>query len=168
MAEVGSHGAPSAANLFAHYEQEDPKRPTASKAAVAQLERIVCSGNEEPCSVCLDEFEAGSEATRLPCGHTFHSACVGKWLEEHDNRCPMCRLEVASEEGSFPGAAAVEVTSRREPMADTAHNGLASLSVRELLHLCRARGLGDAARACLEKRELLALLQAHTVGARRH
>lgn len=31
----------------------------------------------------------------LPCGHLFHSNCVGDWLERHAT-CPECRTEITS------------------------------------------------------------------------
>merc|ERR1719333_2041880 len=177
----------AAADLFAQYQQEEPKRPTADKAAIAGLERVtigseaMCSG-DEPCAICLEEFQAGNEATRLPCGHFYHPACIGKWLEEQDNRCPVCRHELpaqrqepAGTSASASAAAAATAAPPRgppgtppsSPVAGASTDGLTNLSIRELLHLCRTRGMGEAARACLEKRELLALLRAHTIGARR-
>lgn len=41
------------------------------------------------CAVCLDEM-AEQACARLPCEHTFHSACVETWLQTHDS-CPLCR-----------------------------------------------------------------------------
>ena len=47
------------------------------------------SGREEEeederaqCSLCLSNYEAGEEVTRLTCGHAFHKACVTRWLGE--------------------------------------------------------------------------------------
>jgi hypothetical protein len=168
-----------AAMLFA--QEEQPKRPTADKSAVAGLMRcaIAADSEQEPCSICLDEFEAGDEATKLPCGHLYHPHCVGKWLEERDNRCPVCRYELpahgdaADAEGgaTFPPAAAAAAAAPGALAVDEAGgelNELDRLSVRELMHLCSARGLREAARACVEKNELVALLRAFTVNARRH
>ena len=46
------------------------------------------------CSICFDT-ENDSNIETLECGHTFHSNCVGVWLEKK-NYCPMCRAPVDS------------------------------------------------------------------------
>ncbi|CAK9188182.1 unnamed protein product [Ilex paraguariensis] len=46
---------------------------------------------ETVCTVCLVEFKEGGEVCILPeCTHTFHVACIDKWLHSHPN-CPLCR-----------------------------------------------------------------------------
>ncbi len=42
------------------------------------------------CRVCLCEYEEGEELRTLPCFHSFHSACIDRWLGT-DKRCPMCK-----------------------------------------------------------------------------
>lgn len=42
------------------------------------------------CSVCLDEFEAGSSVRWLPCMHCYHRDCIDKWLREKA-MCPLCK-----------------------------------------------------------------------------
>ena len=38
-------------------------------------------GYEMPvCSVCICDFELEQEGMFLPCGHTFHPACIKPWL----------------------------------------------------------------------------------------
>jgi len=44
---------------------------------------------DEVCAVCLDTVEPGAYLRLLPCGHAFHSSCIGHWLASA-NRCPLC------------------------------------------------------------------------------
>ncbi|KAJ1658184.1 hypothetical protein IWQ61_002542 [Dispira simplex] len=47
------------------------------------------------CSICMDCFEPGDRARRLPCSHLFHSECVDPWLLQHSSRCPLCNFNCA-------------------------------------------------------------------------
>ena len=46
--------------------------------------------SEVKCLVCQCDYEEADLLRRLPCGHCFHSLCVGHWLKEKDV-CPYCR-----------------------------------------------------------------------------
>ncbi|CAL5416114.1 unnamed protein product [Camellia sinensis] len=49
------------------------------------------SGNRISCSVCLEDFEVGEVAEKLPiCLHMFHRRCIAKWRVRHRS-CPLCR-----------------------------------------------------------------------------
>lgn len=49
------------------------------------------------CVVCLEDFHAGEEIARLPCGHNFHEECVSRWLYGHSRRCPYrCTAEAVA------------------------------------------------------------------------
>ncbi|KAL5552316.1 hypothetical protein UlMin_002492 [Ulmus minor] len=51
------------------------------------------------CSICLDDFEIGSEAKQMPCKHRFHSGCILPWLELHSSY-PICRFQLPSDDES--------------------------------------------------------------------
>ena len=42
---------------------------------------------EEDCSICMMKMKA---ATKLCCGHHYHSKCVAKLLENNKKKCPVC------------------------------------------------------------------------------
>ena len=51
------------------------------------------------CMICLDGMQAGQWATKLPCGHSFHTGCVVDWLGHRINGrlpgcCPSCNYLV--------------------------------------------------------------------------
>ena len=46
------------------------------------------------CAICQDDFVPdGREVTMLGC-HTFCSNCIGKWLGEYNDTCPICRKKI--------------------------------------------------------------------------
>ena len=100
----------------------------------ATEEDLAKDGNRE-CCVCLEAQEVGDRATKLPCGHLFHTECVVQWLRKHGT-CPSCRYELASSDAAFEA-------SRRERMARRVpryrRRELGRLPVRELRALA-ARG----------------------------
>jgi hypothetical protein len=51
-----------------------------------------CNGDDLVCSICCD-VESGSVG-KLPCGHTFHSNCINKWLIGFQETCPYCRKDL--------------------------------------------------------------------------
>lgn len=48
---------------------------------------------EEECMICLEEFEARAEVSKMPCSHAFHTRCIIQWLEM-SNICPICRSQM--------------------------------------------------------------------------
>jgi hypothetical protein len=40
------------------------------------------------CAICLSEVEVGNIVAQLPCGHSFHEACIRNWLKT-GGICPM-------------------------------------------------------------------------------
>lgn len=57
------------------------------------------------CPVCLEAFSADRPIKRTPCGHVFHTDCLGGWLQVARS-CPLCRLDLTTEGGSALAEAA--------------------------------------------------------------
>ncbi|KAF8112672.1 hypothetical protein N665_0062s0024 [Sinapis alba] len=48
-------------------------------------------GDSTECAICLSDFADGEEIRVLPlCGHSFHVACIDRWLVTRSS-CPSCR-----------------------------------------------------------------------------
>jgi len=41
------------------------------------------------CTICLAEYSLNDSLRALPCKHHFHTACIDRWLKDHDT-CPLC------------------------------------------------------------------------------
>ncbi|KAK8834556.1 hypothetical protein M9Y10_011915 [Tritrichomonas musculus] len=52
---------------------------------------------EDVCSICLDQFEEGTNIIILPCKHAFHPDCLSPWLKIH-SECPSCRHKLPSKQ----------------------------------------------------------------------
>ena len=68
----------------------------ASKSAIKELEKVRIESVEAAkhagsCVICMEDFGAGVEATRLPCLHLYHGHFVVPWLEIN-RQCPLCRF----------------------------------------------------------------------------
>jgi len=46
------------------------------------------------CPICLENFEEQAKINRLPCEHGFHVKCIGTWIADHSDSCPICRQSV--------------------------------------------------------------------------
>lgn len=47
------------------------------------------------CPICMEEVLSGTQVTKLPCSHLFHSDCILKWLKSRHS-CPLCRFKLPS------------------------------------------------------------------------
>ncbi|NXF87856.1 TRAIP ligase, partial [Eubucco bourcierii] len=47
------------------------------------------------CTICSDLFDNQRDVAAVPCGHTFHHACLTQWFDTAPRRtCPQCRIQV--------------------------------------------------------------------------
>ena len=76
--------------------------PPAARAAVERLQVVAISGEDaaQGCAVCKDGIVQGELATRLPCAHFYHGACIGPWLAIR-NSCPVCRYELPTDDPDY-------------------------------------------------------------------
>jgi len=83
--------------------EEEPKpKVDVSKPLVAPLFALPCGFQFPECAICYEQIDMVN-VTVTTCGHTFHSSCAFKALENNDC-CPMCRhqlLEEAESEGEY-------------------------------------------------------------------
>ncbi|NXB25382.1 TRAIP ligase, partial [Rhagologus leucostigma] len=48
------------------------------------------------CTICSDFFDNERDVAAVPCGHTFHRACLIQWFDTAPSRtCPQCRSQVS-------------------------------------------------------------------------
>lgn len=64
--------------------------------------------DRHPCPICIERFLLDDHIRALPCGHVFHSSCLGAWLSTRHLWCPLCRGDILT---LFPHAN----TSHQEP-----------------------------------------------------
>eukprot|EP01062_Namystynia_karyoxenos_P000780 TRINITY_DN10289_c0_g1_i1.p1 TRINITY_DN10289_c0_g1~~TRINITY_DN10289_c0_g1_i1.p1 ORF type:complete len:317 (+),score=41.02 TRINITY_DN10289_c0_g1_i1:73-1023(+) len=63
----------------------------AGAAAVARLRTAAAGPAAGMCTVCGDSIEERAEVATLPCGDSFHHACIARWLGLYGSACPHCR-----------------------------------------------------------------------------
>ncbi|KAF4869792.1 E3 ubiquitin-protein ligase RNF181 [Colletotrichum siamense] len=74
-----------------------PTRPPLAKLAHSKLDAAAQLATATTCSVCLEDFAAGTVVAQLPCGHVFCSECIEPWLMKHAVTCPLCRAHLKSD-----------------------------------------------------------------------
>lgn len=73
------------------------------------------------CPICLEEYGPGDQIRVTPCGHAFHSACIGSWLNT-ERTCAFCRQDLTqpvSREVGTPSPAAQYGASAMPRPAET-------------------------------------------------
>lgn len=179
--------------LFEAHQARQPS--PASDAQLQQLLNVhegtvqaLAAGQEVlTCPICLEDMVTGEQRVKMPCcGNSFHRWCCVRWLGKESCRCPVCRQPLpeapppssSSDSAQDPGNSAATSSDgsngseesrpdRAGPVAAPPpappRLPLTSQSVADLKRLCHSRGL-DASN-CLEKKDLLALLNAAPAAA---
>lgn len=119
---------PSLDHLLEHLADNDSNRHgslPAQKEAVENLPTVKISESLQ-CSICLDDFDKGSEAKEMPCKHKFHIRCIVPWLELHSS-CPVCRYELPPDDETKvdpvrPRTRTLEINISNENVEDDARD----------------------------------------------
>ncbi|KAM6197577.1 E3 ubiquitin-protein ligase TRAIP [Sarcoramphus papa] len=88
------------------------------------------------CTICSDFFDNERDVAAVPCGHTFHRACLIQWFDTAPSRtCPQCRIQVSKRHIINKLFFDVALEEQTAPDAETLQNELdkvkAQLSVKE-------------------------------------
>jgi len=71
------------------------KKTTSQSTLKSLTERVARPTDlEESCPICMLDYEEEDKLTELPCSHSFHANCIGVWLGEHSQSCPLCNASV--------------------------------------------------------------------------
>ena len=68
----------------------DRVRPLDPVAVAVSVAAVSVPSNEE-CCICLDKDNEQPWGV-LPCAHTFHAACITRWVATQQPNCPVCRF----------------------------------------------------------------------------
>lgn len=91
------HDPPQHEKTSTHTAKTETRGGSKTKANIKTQTCASCDGGAhkvDSCTICLSDFEMGESASKLPCGHFFHSDCVESWLTKSRNTCPLCRYEL--------------------------------------------------------------------------
>ncbi|NWH95543.1 TRAIP ligase, partial [Aegithalos caudatus] len=83
------------------------------------------------CTICSDFFDNERDVAAVPCGHTFHQACLFQWFDTAPSRtCPQCRNQVSKRHIIKKLFFDVTLEEQAAPDAETLQPGRESLSQR--------------------------------------
>ncbi|XBI16537.1 uncharacterized protein [Aegilops tauschii subsp. strangulata] len=76
---------------------KDTARDQATETAMKALKTVEAPSDGRDCPICLDNAAARGAWKEGPCGHSFHEACLEKWLikDKDKGSCPLCRRKLA-------------------------------------------------------------------------
>ncbi|KAL4273107.1 hypothetical protein GQ457_13G022750 [Hibiscus cannabinus] len=67
--------------------------PALESSVEEMITTVRVDDGDDDCTICLEGFEGGSYAARMPCSHVFHGECIEEWLKQ-SHYCPVCRFEM--------------------------------------------------------------------------
>ena len=77
-----------------HVRVDDQDRVSRVRPLDAVAVAVSVPSNEE-CCICLDkDIDNVRPWVGLPCGHSFHAACISQWGATQHMTCPVCRFDV--------------------------------------------------------------------------
>ena len=63
------------------------------------------------CPICFNN----KESIKInKCGHEYCEDCIKKWLQEHSNTCPICRIDISDEKNEEEGEGEGEEEEKEE------------------------------------------------------
>ncbi|NXQ19556.1 TRAIP ligase, partial [Peucedramus taeniatus] len=88
------------------------------------------------CTICSDFFDNERDVAAVPCGHTFHQACLFQWFDTAPSRtCPQCRNQVSKRHIINKLFFDVTLDEQAAPDAETLQSGVHLCNQLEL-YLC--------------------------------
>ena len=88
--------------------------------AFAGAEKAAPAAAPAACAICLEPYEPGERLRTLPCVHSFHAACVDRWLGI-SGLCPECRGACAAGGGGGGGGGGGAAAAGGDPWAPQGH-----------------------------------------------
>lgn len=79
--------------------EDDDQETAESKQKHDQIEKDLSSTKTTgavdygTCGICLEDYQKGEHKKTLACPHSFHKACIDRWLKQVAT-CPVCKKEV--------------------------------------------------------------------------
>lgn len=123
--------------------------------------------SKEQCPICLEQYAAAcrkergmghvaeaavAELVLLPCGHTFHEACIDGWLNENKT-CPVCKADIErmANEAALAGLNTLTSSSNHNSSSSTTPSPVGrgvslSLRTRVLRRILRLSSMAAADR----------------------
>eukprot|EP00928_Gymnodinium_smaydae_P008607 TRINITY_DN13130_c0_g1_i2.p1 TRINITY_DN13130_c0_g1~~TRINITY_DN13130_c0_g1_i2.p1 ORF type:complete len:228 (-),score=21.04 TRINITY_DN13130_c0_g1_i2:174-782(-) len=102
-------------DLLSQLDEMIPRRNVVPASVVGNLPCISARDfDQQSCTICQGDFTPTERLAKLPCQHAFHQHCIGRWLTQHRNSCPLCAAVIEPLESSRDcGCSAIDAPGRR-------------------------------------------------------